>query len=489
MRRSLLPAILLIVVATPLAAWPRTSAPAGHHTPGDPWERANREIYAFNALLDRALIRPLSKLTSGLTPGPIGKVIKNFMVNLNEPVVIVNDLLQARPAPAFRSAFRLLINTTAGGLGAIDVAKALGDPMHVNGFGDTLGRWGVHSGPYIIIPVFGPSSVRDLFGMLVDDATLPIQSVNYPYRTEVDVTVAFVGGLNQREDVAKDLDTLLDGAADPYATLRSSYLQAREAQIRGDKALPPLPDIETDPTTPPTLPTPDSTAVPDSPVAVPPMTPEPAAPPPSISVHQPQALQSLPDQQSRYADDEIPCALQQGDSQGEFRPQAEERTQEGVGGFLNADSHRRHEGGAADRTNKALYGQYSSEVDLDAGHAQGQPYAHRAGDPGRQVDGDGRGDPDGMRIEVIDRLNDQVCCRRGARQEPGDQTLDQSSTPSLQADERGRAKGGEQQADQGRADQGVAAEVRPGAHKQQSDAEAGEAQLGQQFCGDIDDGG
>ena len=328
-RRSLLPAILLIVIAAPFSAWPRTSAPTAHHTPGDPWERANRGIYGFNAVLDRVLIRPLSKLTSGLTPGPIGKAIKNFLVNLNEPVVIVNDLLQARPGPAVRSAFRLLVNTTAGGLGAIDVAKALGAPMHVNGFGDTLGRWGVHSGPYIIIPVFGPSSVRDLFGMLVDDATLPIQSVDYPYRTEVDVTVAIVGGLNQREDVAKDLDTLLGGAADPYATLRSSYLQAREAQIRGDKALPPLPDIETDPTTPPlppvaapassAPPVPDSAAATADPeVAVQPIAPAPELPPTSpaptstsppqtsslvdpvggagFAVHQPQALQPLPDQ-------------------------------------------------------------------------------------------------------------------------------------------------------------------------------------------------
>ncbi len=236
MRRAIPLVLLLIGVLQP--ALGRTK------TPGDPWERTNRRIFALNQVLDRKIIGPLSRFTSGLTPGPIGRMIHNFLVNLNEPVVIANDLLQVRPGPAIRSAFRLVVNTTAGGLGAIDVAKALGDPMHVNGFGDTLGRWGVHSGPYIVIPVFGPSSVRDLFGMLVDDITLPVQSVNYPYRTEVDVTLVVVGGLNQRADVGRDLDTLLEGAADPYATLRSSYLQSREAQIKAPQSLPDLPDLE-----------------------------------------------------------------------------------------------------------------------------------------------------------------------------------------------------------------------------------------------------
>ena len=244
-RRSIVCVVLLIGLVHPAIGWSR-GAELGH-TPGDPWERLNRRIYRFNEGIDRVLIRPLSRLTSGLTPNPLGKIIRNFLVNLNEPVVIVNDLLQIRPGPAVRSAFRLVINTTVGGLGAVDVAKALGDPMHANGFGDTLGRWGVGPGPYLVVPVMGPFTVRDLFGTLVDDATLPLQSVNYPYRTEVDIAVNIVGGLNQRDEVARDLDTLLEGAADPYATLRSSYLQAREAQVHGDKALPALPDIEETP--------------------------------------------------------------------------------------------------------------------------------------------------------------------------------------------------------------------------------------------------
>jgi phospholipid-binding lipoprotein MlaA len=269
-RRPLI--VLLIALSLPGVGWSRGSD-AGH-TPGDPWEKVNRRIYRFNEGVDRILIRPLSRLTSGLTPNPIGKMIRNFLVNLNEPVVIVNDLLQIRPGPALRSAFRLVINTTAGGLGAVDVAKALGAPMHPNGFGDTLGRWGVGPGPYIVVPVMGPFTVRDLFGTLVDDATLPFQSVNYPYRTEVDITVNIIGGLNQRDEVARDLDTLLEGAADPYATLRSSYLQSREAQVHGAAALPALPDIEdAPPTAPATAPSPSDSSLPDP-------TADPAAPEP-----------------------------------------------------------------------------------------------------------------------------------------------------------------------------------------------------------------
>jgi phospholipid-binding lipoprotein MlaA len=293
LRRPVLSAALAILLLAPVAGRTRPPHPSAA-TPGDPWERANRRIFALNQQLDRAVIRPLSRLASGLTPGPLGRAIHNFVVNLKEPVVIVNDLLQIRPGPAVRSAFRLVVNSTVGVLGAIDVAHALGDPAHKNGFGDTLGRWGAGPGPYLVVPVLGPSTVRDLFGSVVDDATVPIQTIDFPYRTEVDITVSIVGGLNERSDFDRDLDALLSGAADPYATLRSSYLQSREAEIRGDKALPPLPDIE-DATPPaagapaPDSPLPGSPSVeasppaqqtPPPPAATPQTPPAPAGPPP-----------------------------------------------------------------------------------------------------------------------------------------------------------------------------------------------------------------
>jgi phospholipid-binding lipoprotein MlaA len=277
----------MIAALAPVAGLARTH-PAPGATSDDPWERFNRRVFALNQRIDRAVVGPLSRLTSGLTPGPIGRAIHNFVVNLHEPVVIVNDLLQARPGPAVRSAFRLVVNSTIGALGAIDVAKALGDPVHKNGFGDTLGRWGASPGPYLVVPVLGPSTIRDLFGSAVDDATEPIQFISFPYRTEVDITVSIVGGLNERAEVGKELEALLAGAADPYATLRSSYLQAREAEIRGEKALPPLPDIE-DATPPPGTPQafPPVTATPEAPAGA--ATPAPGIQPPSEATPAPAA--------------------------------------------------------------------------------------------------------------------------------------------------------------------------------------------------------
>jgi phospholipid-binding lipoprotein MlaA len=267
-----------MAVLAPEAGWARTPHAITAATPGDPWERSNRRVFAFNQRLDRAVIAPLSRLTSALTPGPIGKAIHNFVVNLHETVVILNDLLQARPGPAVRSAIRLVVNSTIGGLGAVDVAKALGVPAHKNGFGDTLGRWGAGPGPYLVVPVLGPSTVRDLFGSAVDDATEPLITVDFPYRTEVDITVSVIGGVNERAGVGKELDALLSGAADPYATLRSSYLQSREAEIRGETALPPLPDIEN--AMPPPAATPDT--APSSRPAVEPLAPAAAATPPPV---------------------------------------------------------------------------------------------------------------------------------------------------------------------------------------------------------------
>jgi phospholipid-binding lipoprotein MlaA len=236
-------ALTLTLLAPGVAGATATRAPSAR-TPGDPWEKFNRGVFAFNQGLDRAVLAPLARLTTGLTPGPIGHAIHNFLVNLNEPVVMVNDLLQARPWPALKSAFRLVVNSTVGGLGAVDVAKALGDPVHKNGFGDTLGRWGAVPGPFIMVPVLGPATFRDLLGSVADDFTLPLQVVHFPYQLEVAITVSVVGGLNERSELGPQYEALLSGAADPYATLRSSYLQAREAQIRGEKALPPLPEIE-----------------------------------------------------------------------------------------------------------------------------------------------------------------------------------------------------------------------------------------------------
>ena len=235
-----------LLLLGPAGAW----ADASRHPPEDPFESLNRKSFAFSMALDRKLIAPLSRLSAGLTPGPLGRAIHNIVVNLSEPVVLINDLLQTHLRPAAKAGARLVVNSTIGLLGAVDVAARLGLRHHPNGFGDTLGHYGVKAGPYLYVPVLGPSSVRDLFGSAVDQFSNPLLSIRYPYKSEVYLGVAVFGGLDERARRGPELTALLSSAADPYATLRSTYLQAREAQIRGDASLPELPDIQSAPAAP-----------------------------------------------------------------------------------------------------------------------------------------------------------------------------------------------------------------------------------------------
>jgi phospholipid-binding lipoprotein MlaA len=210
----------------------------------DPYEKLNRASFAFSMRLDRYIVGPVARLSAGLTPEPLVRIIHNIIVNLSEPQVILNDLLQARPQRAVQSATRLVVNSSFGLAGALDVAAGAGLRHEANGFGDTLGRYGVKSGPYIYIPILGPSDVRDLAGAAADQFSTPMVFVSFPYRTEVNISLALANGLTQRARAGPQLQALFSGAADPYATLRSTYLQAREAEIRGETNLPPLPDIE-----------------------------------------------------------------------------------------------------------------------------------------------------------------------------------------------------------------------------------------------------
>jgi phospholipid-binding lipoprotein MlaA len=224
-------------------------AQRGAHPPEDPWESFNRKSFAFSMKVDRAVIAPISRLSASLTPGPIRSGIHNIVVNLSEPVVLANDLIQVRFRRALKSAARLVVNSTVGLLGILDVAGHIGIPHHPNGFGDTLGRYGVRPGPYLYVPILGPGTVRDLFGSAVDDVSNPIGYLHFPYRTDANLGLHLVEALDERARAEPELQALLSGAADPYATLRSTYLQMREAEVRGQAELPALPDIPSAPAT------------------------------------------------------------------------------------------------------------------------------------------------------------------------------------------------------------------------------------------------
>jgi phospholipid-binding lipoprotein MlaA len=253
----------------------------------DPWEGINRKFFAFNEGLDRALIGPLSNAYA-VIPSPLRTGISNFGRNLGEPVVFINDLLQGRPGQAASTLGRLAINSTFGLLGLLDVAKAGRIPHHDNGFGTTLGRWGAKPGPYLFLPLYGPSSVRDGIGAGGDVALNPLTYARYPGRIEIGAAVTVTHGLQRRIDAGPELDTVRQTSTDPYATIRSYYLQSRQAEVSGKPVdIETLPDFDTPPA--PAGSTRPSGSPPDTTKPTPAPAPQTTAPPSSES-GQPRAL-------------------------------------------------------------------------------------------------------------------------------------------------------------------------------------------------------
>ncbi|HZC17966.1 MAG TPA: VacJ family lipoprotein, partial [Caulobacteraceae bacterium] len=188
---------------------PAASRPsAAARTPGDPWERLNRANYALETALDRHVIGPIATFYSMITPGPIGRGIHNLLTNLSEPSVFFNDVLQFRPRRAGETAARFVTNSTVGLLGLIDVATKVGLPHHDNEFGVTLGRYGVKPGPYIYLPVGGPTTVRDLVGTGVDALIDPFHWARFASQVAISGTRLVTGGLDIRNATEGQLNTL-----------------------------------------------------------------------------------------------------------------------------------------------------------------------------------------------------------------------------------------------------------------------------------------
>jgi phospholipid-binding lipoprotein MlaA len=257
-------------------------------TPGDPFEKLNRRFYAQSEVANRRIFTPLGRLYRALTPGPIGEGLHNFVIYLGEPAVIANDILQARISRAGNDLARLVTNSVFAGF--VDLAKHEGLPHQDNDFGVTLGRWGVRSGPYLYLPLLGPSTVRDAIGKGADAAMSPLNYVRFPGRLTLDISSGVVGGIDLQVRTSGELDALTSGAADPYATLRSVYLQSREAAIRGESATPILPPIDEPTVTPP-------------PVDMPQSAPEPAPGPSAMATPAPTLVAPQPDMALAAADD------------------------------------------------------------------------------------------------------------------------------------------------------------------------------------------
>lgn len=239
----------LALLAAALAARPCLAAP----DPADPWEATNRKFFNIQQGLDHKLFGPVSHGYGGVVPSFVHRAITHVTQNLTEPLVMVNDLLQGHPGRAASTVGRFVINSIFGIGGLADVAARGGIPHHDNGFGLTLGRWGVGSGPYLFLPLMGPSTVRDAIGDGVDIAINPLNYISYRHKHAIGIGLVVVQGLETRTDAARDLETVEQTSTDPYATLKSYYLQKRAAEV-ADKAvdIQTLPDFDDPAASPPT---------------------------------------------------------------------------------------------------------------------------------------------------------------------------------------------------------------------------------------------
>ena len=197
----------------------------------DPAEGVNRAIFKANLAADHAVMRPVAQAYTDHVPEVVQTGIHNVVQNLKEPAVALNDLLQGNVKHAWESARRLAVNTTVGAAGMVDVAAKWGLPPHKADFGQTLAVWGVGEGPFVELPLLGPSNPRDAVGTVVDLALNPLTFVGGAPAT---IAGAATGGANfvdARAQHLQDLDALERNSLDYYATLRSVYRQHREAQI------------------------------------------------------------------------------------------------------------------------------------------------------------------------------------------------------------------------------------------------------------------
>jgi len=222
---------LFTAVALVLTLGGCATLPSGKPDPSDRFERVNRSVYSFNRAIDHAVLRPVARAYVKITPAPVRRSISNFLTNLDYPVTIVNDILQGKIHDGLSDVGRFGTNTVVGIGGLFDPASHWGLEKHNEDFGLTLAKWGVGSGPYLMLPILGPSTVRDAPARFADRFMSP---VTYANNTGVEVGYFVVKGVNTRAGLL-DTDPVIDSAYDPYAFVRSAWLQRREYQIHGGK--------------------------------------------------------------------------------------------------------------------------------------------------------------------------------------------------------------------------------------------------------------
>ncbi len=200
----------------------------------DPWEGINRDVFAFDVWIEHHIAAPVDDGYRAVVPEPAREGLHNMVTNLHAPIVLANDVIQARPKKAVNTLARIVLNSTFGLGGLIDVASKVGIPYHDNDFGVTLGQNGVAEGSYLVLPFIGPAPPRDLVGSSVDGLFDPLSYARFPGRHALQLSrsaVRILDGVDQRRD---QFETIERTSVDFYASTRNLYRQSRNARIRGD---------------------------------------------------------------------------------------------------------------------------------------------------------------------------------------------------------------------------------------------------------------
>lgn len=194
----------------------------------DPAEGFNRAVFAFNEGLDTAVIKPVAKGYEAVLPTLARTGVSNFLGNISDLFIAVNNLLQGKPADAVGDAARFVFNSTFGIFGIFDIASDMGLEKHDEDFGQTLGRWGMDTGAYLVLPVFGPRDVRDAAGLVLDLAVDPVGNLDHiPTRN----SLSALRLINERAALLPADKIIEEAALDKYSYLRDAYLQRRRSLV------------------------------------------------------------------------------------------------------------------------------------------------------------------------------------------------------------------------------------------------------------------
>jgi len=219
------------LIAALLAAASLTGCATDPSGQNDPYEQTNRSIFAFDQSIDHAVARPVAVFYNHAVPEFARDGVHNFLGNLDAPVTLGNDVLQGSPDRAGQTLGRLVINSTLGVAGLVDIAAKMGIPRHDEDFGQTLGVWGTGEGPYLVLPLAGPSNPRDVTGSVVDIFMDPLTYARFHNDFLFMGIRAGMGVIDLRARNVDNLDQIERTSVDLYATTRSLYRQHRNSEI------------------------------------------------------------------------------------------------------------------------------------------------------------------------------------------------------------------------------------------------------------------